>query len=426
VTARSAIERVFREEAGRLTASLVRLLGDFDLAEEMVADAVVEALARWPSAGVPDRPGAWLLTTARHKALDRLRRDARYRDKLALIAALPQSVEREPDERLGLIFTCCHPALHPDAQVALTLRAVGGLSAAEIARAFLVPSSTIEKRLWRAKQKIVAAGIPFSAPDPDGLAQGDGAGRLIQVLRVIYLVFNEGYLCTAGDVPARRELAVDAEWLAGLLVGWLPSEPEPLGLLSLIQLHLSRWPARFDTAGRLVLLSEQDRGRWDRRRIASAVALIERAATLHRLGPYQLEAAIAAVHAEAPSWQDTDFRQLLALYDLLAALDRSPVVLLNRAVVLAELAGPAAALAEVDSLSAALGGYHLFYATRAALLRRLGRAAEAAAADREALRRTANAAEAALLTERLGPVVTRADRSAGEPAPARAASDAQS
>ncbi len=426
MTARSAIERVFREEAGRLTASLVRLLGDFDLAEEMVADAVVEALARWPSAGVPDRPGAWLLTTARHKALDRLRRDARYRDKLALIAALPQSVEREPDERLGLIFTCCHPALHPDAQVALTLRAVGGLSAAEIARAFLVPSSTIEKRLWRAKQKIVAAGIPFSAPDPDGLAQGDGAGRLIQVLRVIYLVFNEGYLCTAGDVPARRELAVDAEWLAGLLVGWLPSEPEPLGLLSLIQLHLSRWPARFDTAGRLVLLSEQDRGRWDRRRIASAVALIERAATLHRLGPYQLEAAIAAVHAEAPSWQDTDFRQLLALYDLLAALDRSPVVLLNRAVVLAELAGPAAALAEVDSLSAALGGYHLFYATRAALLRRLGRAAEAAAADREALRRTANAAEAALLTERLGPVVTRADRSAGEPAPARAASDAQS
>jgi RNA polymerase sigma-70 factor (ECF subfamily) len=407
VTARSAIERVFREEAGRLTASLVRLLGDFDLAEEMVADAVVEALARWPSAGVPDRPGAWLLTTARHKALDRLRRDARYRDKLALIAALPQSVEREPDERLRLIFTCCHPALHPDAQVALTLRAVGGLSAAEIARAFLVPSSTIEKRLWRAKQKIVAAGIPFSAPDPDELARRDGAGRLSQVLRVIYLVFNEGYLCTAGDVPARRELAVDAEWLAGLLVGWLPSEPEPLGLLSLIQLHLSRWPARFETAGRLVLLSEQDRGRWDRWRIASAVALIERAATLHRLGPYQLEAAIAAVHAEAPSWQDTDFRQLLALYDLLAALDRSPVVLLNRAVVLAELAGPAAALAEVDSLSGALGAYHLFYATRAALLRRLGRAAEAAAADREALRRTANAAEAALLTARLGPVATR-------------------
>ena len=387
---------MFREEAGRLTASLVRLLGDFDLAEEMVADAVVEALVHWPADGVPDRPGAWLLTTARRKALDRLRRDARYREKLARVAALPESTTREPDDRLRLIFTCCHPALDGDVQVALTLRAVAGLTTAEIARAFLVPEATVAKRLTRAKQKIVAAGIPYRTPEPD-----ERRDRLAQVLRVIYLVFNEGYLTTSGQAPARRELAHDAEWLAGLLAGWLPDEPEPLGLLALIRLHLARWSSRLDPEGRLVLLGDQDRSAWDRHLIDGAVGLIERAAGRHRPGPYQLEAAIQAVHCEAPSWEATDWPQLIQLYSLLAVLDPSPVVLLNRAVVVAQVDGPRAALAEVDALAGQLARYHLFHATRAALLRRTGRDAEARRADGEALRLTANPAERAVILGRL-------------------------
>jgi RNA polymerase sigma factor (sigma-70 family) len=387
---------VFREEAGRLTASLVRLVGDFDLAEEMVAEAVVEALARWPTAGVPERPGAWLLTTARNKALDRLRRESRYRDKLQSLAALPESTSREPDDRLRLIFTCCHPALDPDAQVALTLRAVVGLSTAEIARAFLVPEATVAKRLTRAKQKIVAAGIAYRVPEAEDLQP-----RLRQVLRVVYLVFNEGFFTTAGPAGTRRDLADDAEWLAALVAASLPSEPEPLGLLALIRLHLARWPGRLDVNGRLVVLAEQDRFLWDRKRIQSAVGLIERAAAMGRPGPYQIEAAIAALHCEAPTWEATDWPQLLQLYSLLAAVDPSPVVRLNRAIVIAHLDGPQAALAEIESLDTQLGRYHLFHATRASFLRQLGRHGEAQLADQEALRLTANPTERTLLVERL-------------------------
>ncbi|AKJ08729.1 RNA polymerase subunit sigma-24 [Streptomyces incarnatus] len=399
---RSLIERVFREEAGRLTASLVRLLGDFDLAEEMVGEAVVEALRRWPDTGPPRRPGAWLLTCARNKALDRIRREARFQDRLphlaARIEALPETAEREPDDRLRLIFTCCHPALDPDAQVALTLRAVVGLTTAEIARAFMVPEATLAKRVTRAKQKIAAAGIPYRAPEPE-----ERAARLPQVMRVVYLVFNEGCFTTGGDLGVRRELVDDAEWLAALLAGALPQEPEPLALLALIRLHAARWPSRLDPGGRLVPLAEQDRTRWDTRRIRSATALIERAARFGMPGPYQIEAAIAAVHCEAPGWKETDWPQLLRLYDMLLAVDPSPVVRLNRAVVLSHTDGPATALAEVEALSGPLGRYHLFHATRAALLRDLGRDTEATEADRQALRLTTNPAERSLLTARLEP-----------------------
>ena len=387
---------MFREEAGRLTASLVRLLGDFDLAEEMVADAVVEALVRWPVEGVPDRPGAWLLTTARNRAIDRLRRDARYRVKLAKLSALPVTASREPDDRLRLIFTCCHPALDPDAQVALTLRAVAGLTTAEIARAFVVPESTLAKRLTRAKQKIVAAGIPYRTPEPE-----EWPSRLNQVLRVIYLIFNEAYLTTAGDSVARLELAHDARWLAALLAGWLPGEPEALGLLALLQLHLARWAARVDAHGRIVLLEDQDRSRWDERQIGPALALIERAGRLRRPGPYQIEAAIQAVHCEAPTWDATDWPQILQLYSLLAAYDGTPVVLLNRAIVIGQLEGPEAALVEVDELEGPLGRYYLFHATRAALLQQIGRTHEAHQANRKALQYTANEAEQAMLIDRL-------------------------
>jgi RNA polymerase sigma factor (sigma-70 family) len=386
---------VFREEAGRLAATLVRLLGDFDLAEDLVAEAVVEALAHWPTRGVPDRPGAWLLTTARRKAIDRVRRERRYADKLVQVAALADSAEREPDDRLRLIFTCCHPALDRDAQVALTLRAVVGLTTAEIARAFVVPEATLAKRVTRAKQKIVTAAIPYRAPEPDELA-----ARLEPVLQVIYVVFNEGYLSTAGDRAIRRELADDAEWLAAMLVRWLPEEPEPLALLALIQFHLARWSSRLDPHGRLVLLADQDRSRWERSRIRHATRLLARAAAFRRVGPYQIEAAIAAVHAEAPSWEETDWPQLLELYTMLEAVDPSPVVTLNKAVVVAEVHGPSAALAAVDGIEGALARYYLFHAIRAALLRRLGREDEARQADRRALEATTNAAERTLLAER--------------------------
>ncbi len=357
---------------------------------------MLEALARWPARGIPDRPGAWLLTTARHKAIDRLRRDQRYAAKVAQLAALPESAEREPDDRLRLMFTCCHPALERDAQVALTLRAVVGLTTGEIARAFLIPEPTLAKRLTRAKQKITTARIPYRTPEPGELAQ-----RLDPVLRVIYLVFNEGYLATAGERSLRRELADDAEWLAGMLVRWLPDQPEPLGLLALIRLHLARWDARLDGNGNLVLLADQDRGRWDQVRIRSGVALIERAAAMGRLGPFQVEAAITALHDEAPSWEATDWPQLLQLYTLLEGVDPSPVVKLNRAIVVAEVAGPAEGLARVEALADELGRYYLFHATRAALLRRLGRDEDAHRADAQALGGTQNPAERALIQRRL-------------------------
>ncbi len=393
---RSLLDRVFREEAGRLTASLVRLIGDFDLAEEAVSEAVTEALRSWPRSGAPERPGAWLLTTARHKAIDRIRREARYRDKLEAVASVPDSAAREPDDRMRLIFTCCHPALDRDAQIALTLRAVVGLTTAEIARAFLVPEATLAKRLTRAKQKIVKAGIPYRTPEPEEMKE-----RLAQVLTVVYLVFNEGFFTTSGPDGMRRELVDDAEWLAALLAAALPGEPEPLGLLALIRLHSARWAARLDAGGRMVLLADQDRSLWDRSRIAGAVALLERAAAMGRPGPYQIEAAIAAVHCEAPTWEQTDWPQLLELYSLLSSVDPSPVVRLNRAVVIGRLEGPAAALAEIDGLVPELSRYHLLHATRASLLRELGRAAEAQQADHLALTLTSNPAEQRLLTDRL-------------------------
>ncbi len=358
---------------------------------------MVEALEHWPREGIPERPAAWLLTTARRKGLDRLRRQARYREKLALVAALPEAPGYEADDRLRLIFTCCHPALAREAQVALTLRAVVGLTTEEIARAFMLPEATLAKRIVRAKHKIVSSGIPYRVPGPDELRP-----RLDEVLTVIYLVFNEGYLATAGDAPIRRDLARDAEWLASLLVRLLPEEPEPMGLLALIRLHLARWPARLDAQGRLVLLEEQDRTLWDETQIAEAVHLLERAAAHRRPGPYQVEAAIAAVHCEAPSWEETDWPQLVALYSLLATLEPSPVVLLNRAIALRHVAGSAAALEEVDRLSGRLDHYHLFHATRAALLTDLGREAEAASADERALELTRNPGERALIEERLG------------------------
>jgi len=392
------LERVFREEAGRLTASLVRLVGDFDLAEELVAEAVVEALEHWPHDGVPERPASWLLTTARRKGLDRFRREAVYRKKLELVAALPAQPPPEADDRLRLIFTCCHPALAREAQVALTLRAVVGLTTEEIARAFVVPVDTLAKRIVRAKRKIVSSGVPYRVPNPDELGS-----RLGELLTVVYLVFNEGYLATAGEEPIRRDLARDAEWLTTLLSRLLPGEPEPLGLLALIRLHLARWPARLDAEGRLVLLAHQDRSLWDRRAIGRAVTLIERAAALRRPGRYQIEAMIAALHCEAPSWEATDWPQVLALYSLLTEIDPSPIVGLSRAIARRYVDGPAAALGDVDELSDQLREYHLLHATRAELLRDLGRDGEAARADAAALELTRNPAERALLEERLAP-----------------------
>jgi RNA polymerase sigma factor (sigma-70 family) len=390
------LEAIFRDHAGRLVASLVRRLGDFDLAEESVQEAVIEALQHWPRDGVPDRPDAWLAAVARRKAIDRIRREARYRDKLAVLESQPVDAFVEADDRLRLIFMCCHPALSREAQVALTLRAVLGLTTVEIARALLSTETAIAQRIVRAKRKIVSAGIAYRLPDESELVE-----RLDHLLAVIYLLFNEGYLTTGGPEPARRDLADDAEWLAALLTRLLPTQPEPLGLLALIRLHLARSAARFDSAGDLVLFEEQDRSLWDRRAIRAATKLIERAAAFGRPGPYQVQAAIAAMYAEAPSWGATDWWQALLLYELLIKLDPSPVARLNRAIALERVAGPSEALAAVDELSSELAGYHLFHASRGRLLQQLGRVSEAAHAYRTALSLTANPAERALLERRL-------------------------
>jgi RNA polymerase sigma-70 factor (ECF subfamily) len=386
---------IFRDHAGRLTAGLVRRLGDFDLAEESVQEAVIEALEHWSREGIPERPDAWLAAVARRKAIDRIRREVRYRDKLAVLEA--QSEQRvEPDDRLRLMFICCHPALSREAQVALTLRAVLGLTTAEIARALLSSEPAIAQRIVRAKRKIVQAGIGYRLPDDSELVE-----RLDHLLAVIYLLFNEGYLTTGGPEPARRDLSDDAEWLAALLTRLLPTQPEPLGLLALIRLHLARAAARFDAAGNLVLFEDQDRSLWNREAIASAIKLIERAAAQGRPGPYQVQAAIAAVYAEAPAWDRTDWWQALLLYELLVRLDPSPVARLNRAIALERVAGAAEALAAVHELSNELGSYHLFHATRGKLLHQLGRRDEAAEAYRAALTLTANPAERTLLQRRL-------------------------
>jgi predicted RNA polymerase sigma factor len=343
--------------------------------------------------GIPERPDAWLFTVARRRGLDVLRRESNYRGKLA---QLQWPVQPDPDERLRLIFTCCHPALPRPAQIALTLRVVCGLTTAQIARAFLVSEPAVAQRITRAKRKITGAGIPYRIPAADELA-----GRLTEVLAVIYLLFNEGYLSTA-DRAHSRDLVDDAEWLAGLLHRLMPTEPEVAGLLVLIRLHRARAAARFDAKGGLVLLPDQDRSTWDREAIGEAGRLLARAARQQRPGPYQLQAAIVACHAEAGRWEDTDWEQIVLLYDMLLHLAPSPVTRLHRAIALRRLAGPSAAMSELDGLAGVLDRYHLYHATRAELLRELGQPDQARAADRLALELTANPAEQAVLRERLG------------------------
>ena len=380
---------VFHEEAGRLTAALVKQLGDFDLAEECVQDALVSALEHWPRDGIPHNPGAWLMTTARRKGIDRLRREKRYQEKLAQLEE-PQVTTPSaslPDERLELIFTCCHPALAREAQVALTLRSVAGLTTPEIARAFLVPEATIAQRLVRAKRKI---------PDREALPE-----RIEEVLAVLYLMFNEGYLATGGRGAHDRDLAKEAEWLTGLLAELMPDEPEVLGLQALMRFNLARTDARFDKDGGIVLLRDQDRSKWDRRRIDETFAIVGRFLTMRRQGPYQLQALIAGAHADAKTWEETRWPDILLSYDALLAIADSPVVRLNRAIALWHVHGAEQAYIELFSLAEELDRYHLYHATRAELLRALGRSEEARAADRRALELTENPAERALLAARL-------------------------
>ena len=389
----AGLARVVRDHAGRLAASLVPLVGDFATAEDLVQDAVEAALAHWPAQGIPARPDAWLYTVARRRGLDMLRRESRYREKLALVA---WPAEPEPGDRLRLIFTCCHPALPRTGQVALTLRVVCGLTTAQIARAFLIPESTVGQRITRAKRKIRDAGIPYRIP-----AAADLSARLDEALAVIYLLFNEGYLSSGGRHAQSRDLTDDAEFLAALLHHLMPAEPEAAGLLALIRLHRARSAARFGDDSEIIQLQRQDRSRWDHEAIAGAGRLIARAAALKRPGPYQLQAAIVACHAEAGRWEDTDWTQIVVLYEMLLQLAPSPVTRLHRAIALRYLAGPAAALREVDALADDLDGYHLFHATRAELLRDLGQAGRARAADERALTLTVNPAERSLLRQRL-------------------------
>jgi RNA polymerase sigma factor (sigma-70 family) len=430
------LERAYREEATRIRAALAARTGDVGLAEDAVHDAFIEAIEHWPRDGVPANPGGWLATTARRKALDRLRRDQVGADKLALLAATeawavpaPGADEAaggpgagrvngvaaaagwsdragEPDaggadrqaddELLSLAFACCHPALTRDAQVALTLRAVCGLTTDQIAAAFLVSEPTMAQRILRARKTLSALRAPVTVPDPDDLAD-----RLAQVLAVVYLVFNEGYLASSGRQPARRDLAAQAIALTRTLHRLMPREPEVLGLLALLLLHESRARARFDGWGRLIRLKDQDRTKWDKRLADEAAAYLDRAIGLRRAGPYQVQAAIAALHAQAPAYEETDWRQIRLLYSRLQQLSPSPVVLLNRAVATRYAIGAQQALAEIEPLSADLDGYHLFHALRAALLAALGRDAEAEQVRKRALELAANPAERDLLTRGL-------------------------
>ncbi len=387
------LARVVRDHAGRLAASLVHLVGDFAAAEDLVQDAIEAALTHWPVEGIPERPDAWLYTVARRRGLDVLRRESRYRQKLTLVAC---PAEPQPGDRLRLIFTCCHPALPRAGQVALTLRVVCGLTTAQIAKAFLIPESAVGQRITRAKRKIRDAGIPYRIPAADELGT-----RLAEVLAVIYLLFNEGYLSSGGRHAQARDLTDDAEFLAALLHDLMPTEPEVAGLLALIRLHRARAAARFDHNSEIIQLQHQDRSLWDHEVIAGAGRLIALAAALKRPGPYQLQAAIVACHAEAGRWEDTDWTQIAVLYDMLLHVAPSPVTRLHRAIALRYVTGPATALREVDTLADDLNGYHLFHATRAELLRDLGHAGQAQAADERALTLTANPAERSLLRQRL-------------------------
>lgn len=409
---RGIVDGLYRSDSRRVLATLIRLLGDFDLAEEALHEAFTAAVERWPTAGVPAKPRPWLVSTGRFKAIDSIRRRARHDTSLAEIAARLESSsspapelddEGVEDDRLRLIFTCCHPALRPDAQIALTLRTVCGLTTEEIARAFLTTPPTLAQRIVRAQAKIRDARIPYEIP-----TRADLPERLDAVLHVVYLVFNEGYSASSGATLTRNELSAEAIRLGRLLVELLP-EPEAVGLLALMLLHESRRAARTSPAGELILLEEQDRSRWDRAQIAEGIALVESALRSRRIGPYTLQAAVAAVHAEAANAAATDWAQIVGLYDVLLRAEPSPIVELNRAVAVAMRDGPQAGLALIDALlgRGELADYHLAHTARADLLRRLGKTAEAAAAYRKALDLTQQDPERRFIERRLREVDPR-------------------